>query len=477
MALLAAFGVQHASASSLQAVGADVQYQAAAGETNSLEVKIEGSEYVFTDAPGVTITAGAGCSVTLGIGRCPVGPTRLQVNLSDGDDTARIDQSIHSPLTNIHILGGPGADRLTNDSAVNCQQNGEAGNDSLTGGPASDYLLGDDGDDLISGGPGQDQLFDGPGTDQVEGGPGEDGFRPTSAPDGADRFRGGPDRDRIDFFDRTIPVTVSLNDVADDGASCPGAGCENDDIGSDIERVSGTRGPDSLTGSAGPESISGDDGDDVINGLDGPDDLSGGVGNDTVSGGGGNDELNGGSGADALEGGAGDDVVRPDFTDQSTDTVGGGPGFDMTETDLYFEPVRISLNGLADDGIRNPDVTSPPDNVKGDIEGLFGSDGADLLTGNGSENLLIGGGGADRLLGRGGPDEIQGGRGADVLDGGRGPDLLVGGSGPDRFKSRDSRRDELRCGAGVDRVVADRKDRRGPDCDRVRVARGKGKKR
>ncbi len=465
-----------ASAGVVTVAGTTVQYDATAGEVNSLDVAMDGTGYVFTEAPGVTITAGAGCTVTLGIGRCPLGPTRLQVNLLDGDDAVRVDPSAGPPLTYYTLIGGPGADVMSNGSAVTGQQNGDAGNDSLTGGAGTDSLLGGDDDDQIAGGPGRDQLYDGAGSDQVDGGPGPDTFRAQPTPDGADRFRGGPDSDRIDFYDRLTPVTVSLNDIADDGGSCPGAGCENDDIGSDIESVGGTRGADRLTGSAGSESLSGAEGDDVIDGLAGNDFLNGDEGDDTLRGGAGNDLLQGGSGADNLDGGVGDDIVRPDFNDESSDSVGGGVGFDTIGTEPYFEPVKISLNGIADDGVRNPDRTSPPDNVRSDVEVLLGSDGPDLLTGNGGDNLLVGGGGADRLLGRGGADEIHGGRGADVIDGGKGSDLLDGGSGADRFKARDSRRDELRCGAGIDRGAADRKDRRGPDCDKVKVPRRKARR-
>lgn len=475
--LVVAFATGSASGGTVSVVGSTVKYEATAGEINALGVKIEGTDYVFNEGPGVTVTAGVGCTVTLGAGRCPVGPIRLQVSLLDGDDSVRLDPSLGRPLVDASVQGGPGADTMINDSALSSQLNGDEGSDVLTGGSGPDFLLGGDGDDRITGRDGSDQLYDGAGSDQVEGGPGMDSFRPASDPDGADRYRGGEGRDRIDFFDRKVPITVTLNDLADDGASCPGPGCERDDIGSDVESLAGTRAADRLTGSSGPQSISGGDGADLVDGLGGTDFVSGGDGDDVLAGGAGNDEVDGGRGADSLDGGPGDDVVRPDFADDSTDTIGGGPGFDSTDTELAYEPVQISLNGVADDRVRNPESSAPPDNVKPDVEAVMGSDGADLLTGSGSANLLIGGGGADRLVGGGGADELHGGRGADLLEGGRGSDLLAGGSGPDRFRARDSRRDELRCGAGLDRGVADRTDRRGPDCDKVKAPRRKGKKR
>ncbi len=474
--LAAALGAPRASAGMVSVSGPSVQYVAAAGEANALDVAVDGPDLTFTEAPGVTITAGAGCTVTLGIGRCPVGPTTLQVNLADGDDSLRIGQAVGLPLNYVSAYGGPGGDTLTNASSVSGQLSGEAGDDVLTGGPGTDNLSGGDDDDRLAGGPGRDQLADGTGSDQVDGGAGQDFLRPPSAPDGADRLRGGPDSDRIDFGDRSTPLTVTLNDLADDGGSCPGPACEQDDVGSDIESLAGGRAADRLTGSAGPDLLFGADGDDLLDGLGGDDSLSGDTGDDTLRGGPGSDWLDGGTGKDGLDGGAGDDEVRPGFGDGSSDTIGGGPGFDTTGTDLPEEPVKVSLNGIADDGFRNPELTAPPDNVKSDVESVLGSDGPDLLTGSGADNLLVGGGGADRLIGGGGADELLGGRGADRLDGGRGSDLLDGGSGTDRFKARDSRRDELRCGAGVDRGTADRKDRRGPDCDKVKSPRRKGRR-
>jgi Subtilase family/WD40-like Beta Propeller Repeat/RTX calcium-binding nonapeptide repeat (4 copies)/Domain of unknown function DUF11 len=89
---------------------------------------------------------------------------------------------------------------------------------------------------------------------------------------------------------------------------------------------------------------------------------------------------------------------------------------------------------------------------------LVGSPFADVLRGLGGNDVLFGFGGADRLLG---------GAGDDVLDGGAGRDVLDGGPGADVLKARDGAVDAVRCGAGRDRVEADRKDRVARDCERV----------
>ncbi len=45
-----------AGASTIAISSGDIEYAAAAGETNNLTVEIIGSNYVLTDAPGITIT-------------------------------------------------------------------------------------------------------------------------------------------------------------------------------------------------------------------------------------------------------------------------------------------------------------------------------------------------------------------------------------------------------------------------------------
>ena len=90
--------------------------------------------------------------------------------------------------------------------------------------------------------------------------------------------------------------------------------------------------------------------------------------------------------------------------------------------------------------------------------------------------VLFGGRGADVLLGLGGNDVLRGGRGGDTLDGGPGADVLTGGPGRDRLfgragndvvHARDRERDTIDCGAGRDRVVADRVDRVRRGCELV----------
>ncbi|KIZ03150.1 hypothetical protein MNEG_4814 [Monoraphidium neglectum] len=68
-----------------------------------------------------------------------------------------------------------------------------------------------------------------------------------------------------------------------------------------------------------------------------------------------------------------------------------------------------------------------PDNV----EGLLGSAGADVLTGNAINNKINGRAGDDTISGAGGNDWLLGGLGNDILNGGDGDDAAEGNGGSD----------------------------------------------
>ena len=110
---------------------------------------------------------------------------------------------------------------------------------------------------------------------------------------------------------------------------------------------------------------------------------------------------------------------------------------------------------------------------------LRGGPGADALAAGARADTLLGGDGRDRLAGAGEDDRLDGGSGddalagedgADTLDAGLGRDLLDGGAGDDLLRGRDGQADDLRCGAGADRVEADTLDVVAADCERVERA-------
>jgi len=171
----------------------------------------------------------------------------------------------------------------------------------------------------------------------------------------------------------------------------------------------------------------------------------------------GDDRLTGGSAGDFLQGGRGADLID------------GRGGRDQASYRDERHRVRVDLAaGFA------LSAAGERDRLRS-IEVLEGGDGADVLRGNRARNLLEGGAGDDRLEGRGGRDDLLAGPGADRLFGGPGADLLVGGPGADVFdagpgadllRALDHRAETVGCGAGVDRLFADRADRPSR-CERV----------
>ena len=136
-------------------------------------------------------------------------------------------------------------------------------------------------------------------------------------------------------------------------------------------------------------------------------DLHGGPGTDTVLGDAAANGLDGGSGNDSILGGGGGDSVH------------GGPGFDAMSYADRAEGVRVTLDGVADDG-----SPGEGDDVFPDVEALYGTNGDDELRASGGpvNVTLVGAGGDDVLAGGPGNDELIGGAGADTLSGGIGED-------------------------------------------------------
>jgi Ca2+-binding RTX toxin-like protein len=240
------------------------------------------------------------------------------------------------------IGGGPGEDtvfyvRTANvnvslDDAVGDGEAGESDNvasdvEDATSGSGNDTLIGNDGRNVLDGGPGGDSLFGAGGNDVLtdsggdnaadhqDGGAGDDLM---AAGTGPDVYIGGDGEDGVtDYTGRTSSVTVTLDGGADDG----GVG-EGDNVGSDVEDVTGGSAADTLTGNAGDNELVGGAGDDTIAGGDGNDGLTGGAGRDTIDGGAGRDDLNGGAGADTLK-----------TQDGATDSANCGGGSDTAQVD------------------------------------------------------------------------------------------------------------------------------------------------
>lgn len=256
--------------------GADkLRFDAADGEANRLTVtqgdiatagKAADAAYVFTDA-GAPITLAdevkGACSAT-GASEvtCSLPPIyRLQINLADGDDTAKVGVDARTDLG-----GGDGNDLL-----------------ETTFGPTE-----------LTGGAGDDRLISGRAADILSGGDGSD---------------------TADFSARTAPVAVTPGTGADDGA----AG-EGDDVNADVETVLGGEASDVLTATPTGGTLEGNGGDDQLTGGPGDDRMNGGGGVDTYAGDGGNDGFLTRDGAvEQIACGAGADTVVGDFDDNAFD--------------------------------------------------------------------------------------------------------------------------------------------------------------
>ena len=453
VALACAWLARSAGASTLAPQGAfQLGYEAAPGEPNDLVISRGQGLYTFDD-PGVAIAPTAPCTpVDADTATCPVGGiVNLNVDLADINDSATVSATVTD--VSIILRGGSGDDVLTGGPSTDDQLLGDAGGDDLFGFGGDDDFVDGEGDDTGDGGPGRDSFGTGPGDDRASGGPGSDRFGAGDTPDGADVFNGGPDEDRIDYQSRQAPLAISL-----DGAAGDGEAGENDNMGADVEGLDSGPRNDVLSGSPGRNSIIGNQGADRIDGGAGDDSLGGSSGNDLVQGGSGNDELSGSEGVDNLDGGQGDDSLAGGAGE--ADVLGGGPGTDLADYRFADDALTITIDGAPNDG-----VPSENDNVLADVEDILGGFFGDTVVGSPAANEFTGGEGNDTLLGAGGADGLLGERGNDRLNGGEGRDGLTGEQGADTIRSRDRSADDVDCGGGQDRVLADRRDRPRDDCD------------
>jgi len=200
----------------------------------------------------------------------------------EGDDVrAAVVNADLGVKVQFHVIGGRADDHLTGDIVE-----GGGGDDRIE---TLWHAEGGDGNDVLSVVPGGSivwaELIGGPGDDRITGGVGDDFL--TGGP-GADVVRGGPGTDQLlDLWPTPQPVRITLDDQPGDGP----AG-ENDDIGADVESVSGGHGDDTLIGNDAANVLNGGPGDDVIDGRGGADELmsqgahshmAGGPGRDRIS--------------------------------------------------------------------------------------------------------------------------------------------------------------------------------------------------
>lgn len=241
--------------------------------------------------------------------------------------------------------------------------------DLIIGDASANMLDGMAGDDTLVGMAGADILIGNDGDDLLEGGA------------DADDIQGGAGYDVATYQGSAAGVVVSLTDGTATGGDAQG------DTLSGIEGLVGSDAADSLTGDINEN------------------DLTGGTGADMLSGMGGMDMLEGGAGADTLD---------------------GGDGFDFASYTLATAGVTVDLGAGTGTGDASGDTFIS-------IEGIEGSEHADILTGDAETNSIHGNGGIDWLYGGDGNDMLSGGAGADILRGEGGADLMMGGAGDDIY--------------------------------------------
>lgn len=177
-------------------------------------------------------------------------------------------------------LGGPEFDGPLDTSFY---ADGNAGDDVLAGGIATNNLDGEQANDILIGGPNSDSIAGGLGDDAVAGGAGDDYF---VGGFGADSIDGGDGRDRLDFNFFEVPVSV--------------------DLASPAPQITGALGPDTVLGI---EDLRGGRGDDTLLGDNADNEIQAGPGDDRVLGAGGQDRLLGRGGSDRINGGPDPDVL------------------------------------------------------------------------------------------------------------------------------------------------------------------------
>lgn len=177
-------------------------------------------------------------------------------------------------------------------------------------------------------------------------------------------------------------------------------------------------------------SVYGTDADDELVGTPERESFCAGAGNDHVTAVGNGDKVFGDEGDDLIEGDSGEQVFY------------GGAGVDTVSYANAENRVQIFLSGG-----EGTDRTWTRGSAMGwgpelliDIEQAIGSPYGDYIEGSREVNVLRGLAGNDKIVGRGGKDRLFGGRGRDA------------------FRSKDSSRDIIRGGRGVDRSWANRFD-------------------
>jgi Ca2+-binding RTX toxin-like protein len=377
-------------------------------------VSVQGDHLVFTAAPG----------------------ERNQLAIFDSTGNSSVPSDVYSVDDRPPAAAGPGChgdpgQLVTCDRADVTAVTIELGDGDDSGGASVAVPA------MVNGGPGVDALSS-PGEGAVTGGPGDDLIYLYATGASHAAISGGPGTDKLWLYDAPGP--------GDAGSSQPGFrirpdGLANDgllrdpraNVAADIENMVGSSRADQLFGTAA---------DNEISGGTGPDAIVAGAGDDKV-------DL-----IDVYESAHVRDIYAH-YADWA-DHVSCGPGQDRVIADIHdrwsadCERVLVKERRYAEPGPEDEYAVLREEMVLRYV----------VLNGDRRANRIMGDRSArNRIFGRGGNDRLSGGRRPDSIDAGPGADVI---------RSAGGNADVVSCGSGRDRVVADKRDRVGRDCERVR---------
>jgi hypothetical protein len=250
----------------------------------------------------------------------------------------------------------------------------------------------------------------------VDGGSGDDAYIGAFGPERTRvRFIGGVGRDAADYVNSDRGVRLSNDGVANDGRSA----FDQDDIGGDVEHLTGSRFGDEITAQGGESEFCC------------------------------HQVINGGRGDDVLrDAGGTSKSFQMGRTADGADTIIAGAGSSTLDYSQRTQPVTVTVNdGGADDG-----EAGERDEVFGSHEFIFGGSAGDTLrapANSTAKHELFGSEGDDTLEGADGPDNLNPGPGADTVLANGGNDLVFAG---------DLSSDVVACGTGIDAAVLDSND-------------------
>jgi Ca2+-binding RTX toxin-like protein len=274
---------------------------------------------------------------------------------------------------------------------------GEAGNDTLHGNGAINYLEGGVGNDKLYGEGGDDRLIAGSGDDELRGGAGTD-------------VLAGEAGDDVIYFDYADTLSsINQQVVFINGGS-----------GYDFAIVEGPQGVVLNLAVSEFEEAFGGVGDDTFNATNA---------NWSVT-------MDGRGGSDTLQGGIFNDFFIDTGADNGDNFV-GNLGTDTVSYVWYQGGVEIDFDHY-DVGYGR--VTGLDSDIGIDqlleIENIIGGNGNDLILGGSGNtaNMFDGENGDDQLFGGSGSDVLKGGTGADSLYGEDGEDTFFGGLGNDHIE-------------------------------------------